>query len=143
VRKAKRILVAMAGGTVLAIGMAQVVLPGPAFLVIPAGLAILAAEFGWAQRWLCKARALLPKKAPTGRRGEGRKQSDARRIQTIVKANRDGNPGSHGPYRPQVGLAVVAGPAACAAVGMSPGRDRHSRIQAAAKRSYPMNPPFS
>jgi tellurite resistance protein TerC len=40
------------GGTVLALGIALVVLPGPALLVIPLGLAILALEFGWARRWL-------------------------------------------------------------------------------------------
>jgi hypothetical protein len=38
------------GGLVLAAGLALLVLPGPAFLVIPAGLAILASEFDWAKR---------------------------------------------------------------------------------------------
>ncbi|MHC1768826.1 MAG: PGPGW domain-containing protein [Verrucomicrobiia bacterium] len=51
-KKVKRILIAVAGVTVLAIGTALVVLPGPAFIVIPAGLAILATEFTWARRWL-------------------------------------------------------------------------------------------
>jgi len=51
----KRILVMVFGGTVLAIGIALIVLPGPAFIVIPVGLAILAIEFAWAQRWLDKA----------------------------------------------------------------------------------------
>jgi hypothetical protein len=59
-KKVKRIIVAVVGGTVLAVGLALVVLPGPAFLVIPAGLAILAMEFAWAKRWLRKARGLLP-----------------------------------------------------------------------------------
>ena len=40
------------GLTVLALGVALVVLPGPAILVIPLGLGILAAEFAWARRWL-------------------------------------------------------------------------------------------
>ena len=53
-KQVKRILVAVAGVTVLALGIALVVLPGPAFLVIPAGLAILAIEFAWARRWLAK-----------------------------------------------------------------------------------------
>ena len=48
--KGKRIIVAVVGGTVLAAGLALVVLPGPAFLVIPAGLAILAIEFTWVRR---------------------------------------------------------------------------------------------
>lgn len=59
-KKFKRIFVALIGGTVLAIGVALIVLPGPAFLVIPAGLAILAIEFAWAKRWLHKARGWLP-----------------------------------------------------------------------------------
>ncbi len=44
------------GGTVLLIGVAMVVLPGPAFVVIPAGLAILATEFVWARRLLVRVR---------------------------------------------------------------------------------------
>lgn len=55
-RTAKRVSVALIGGTVLLAGIALLVLPGPAFLVIPAGLAILATEFAWARRWLKKAR---------------------------------------------------------------------------------------
>lgn len=58
----KRITILVVGGTVLAIGVAFLVLPGPAFIVIPAGLAILAIEFAWARRWLRKARGLLPNK---------------------------------------------------------------------------------
>ena len=40
------------------IGIALIVLPGPAFVVIPVGLAILATEFAWARHWLKKARRL-------------------------------------------------------------------------------------
>jgi tellurite resistance protein TerC len=40
------------GGTVLLIGVAMIILPGPAVVVIPVGLAILATEFAWARRWL-------------------------------------------------------------------------------------------
>jgi hypothetical protein len=61
-KKFKRIFVGMIGGTVLVIGIALIVLPGPAFLVIPAGLAILALEFAWAGRWLRKARGWFPRK---------------------------------------------------------------------------------
>lgn len=55
-RWARRIAVALVGGTVLAIGIALLVLPGPAFVVIPVGLAILGAEFAWARHWLRKVR---------------------------------------------------------------------------------------
>jgi hypothetical protein len=64
IKKVKRIIVAVIGGTVLAVGLALVVLPGPAFLVIPAGLVILAMEFAWAGRWLRKAGSLLPNTKP-------------------------------------------------------------------------------
>ena len=55
-RWARRIVVAIVGGTVLAIGVALIVLPGPAFVVIPLGLAILSAEFAWARFWLRKVK---------------------------------------------------------------------------------------
>jgi tellurite resistance protein TerC len=48
----KKILVAFVGGSLLAAGLALLVLPGPAVVVIPAALAILAVEFLWARRWL-------------------------------------------------------------------------------------------
>jgi len=44
------------GGTVLLVGVALIVLPGPAFVVIPVGLAILGLEFAWARRWLRKVK---------------------------------------------------------------------------------------
>jgi tellurite resistance protein TerC len=57
-RVAKRIVVAVIGGTVTLIGIVLIVLPGPAFIVIPIGLSILATEFVWAKRWLEKARQM-------------------------------------------------------------------------------------
>ena len=54
----KRVIVSFVGATVLLIGVALLVLPGPAFVVIPVGLAILATEYAWARRWLRKARRI-------------------------------------------------------------------------------------
>jgi tellurite resistance protein TerC len=51
-RLARRIAISVVGFTVLAIGIAMMVLPGPAFIVIPIGLGILGLEFAWARRWL-------------------------------------------------------------------------------------------
>jgi uncharacterized protein (TIGR02611 family) len=48
----KKTLVALVGGSLLLAGLAMLLLPGPAFVVIPAALAILAIEFVWARRWL-------------------------------------------------------------------------------------------
>ena len=45
------------GGSVLIVGIAMIVLPGPAFVVIPVGLGILGLEFAWARIWLKKAKA--------------------------------------------------------------------------------------
>jgi putative membrane protein len=56
----RRLAIAVVGGTVLLVGIAMVVLPGPALLVIPLGLGILATEFIWARRWLKRAQALVP-----------------------------------------------------------------------------------
>ena len=58
-RVAKRIIVGVIGGTVTLLGIALIVLPGPAFIVIPIGLSILATEFLWAKRWLQKARDVV------------------------------------------------------------------------------------
>ena len=55
-KQAKRLIVAVIGFTILLIGVAMVVLPGPAFIVIPVGLGILATEFVWARRVLEKVK---------------------------------------------------------------------------------------
>ena len=47
-----RVLIAIAGFTLLLAGLAMLVLPGPALAVIPVALAILSLEFAWAARWL-------------------------------------------------------------------------------------------
>jgi uncharacterized protein (TIGR02611 family) len=46
---------AIAGATVTLAGIAMLVTPGPAFVVIPIGLAMLALEFAWAERLLDRA----------------------------------------------------------------------------------------
>jgi tellurite resistance protein TerC len=62
-RFAKRIVVAVVGGTITLIGIALLILPGPAFIVIPVGLSILATEFVWARRFLRKAREVATRVA--------------------------------------------------------------------------------
>jgi len=55
----KRFFIALIGGTVVLVGIAMLVLPGPAVVVIPMGLAILATEFIWARRALRKTKGLV------------------------------------------------------------------------------------
>jgi uncharacterized protein (TIGR02611 family) len=52
IRRLKTIITAVVGFTVIAIGVAMLVLPGPGLLVIGFGLLILSAEFVWAKRAL-------------------------------------------------------------------------------------------
>ena len=55
----RKIVIAILGGSVLLVGVAMIFLPGPAFVVVPLGLAILATEFAWARNYLLKARDLF------------------------------------------------------------------------------------
>jgi uncharacterized protein (TIGR02611 family) len=57
----KKVIVGTIGGIVLFAGILMVFLPGPALLVIPVGLAILATEFTWARRWLHRGRLAFVK----------------------------------------------------------------------------------
>jgi uncharacterized protein (TIGR02611 family) len=50
-----RVLYIAVGFTLLAAGVAMLVLPGPAFVVIPIGLAVLSLEFAWAEQLLERA----------------------------------------------------------------------------------------
>ena len=51
-RVARRIVIAAVGVSVVLVGLVMVITPGPAIIVIPLGLAILALEFAWARRLL-------------------------------------------------------------------------------------------
>lgn len=59
---AKRIAIAVVGSTILLIGVVMIVVPGPAVIVIPLGLAILGIEFAWARLWLAKVRRKISDK---------------------------------------------------------------------------------
>jgi len=61
-RTARRIVVAVVGVSVLLVGVVMLVTPGPAVVVIPIGLAILAIEFVWARQWLRKLREMISRK---------------------------------------------------------------------------------
>jgi hypothetical protein len=57
----KRIWTAIIGGTVLLVGVALLVLPGPGIPIVAAGLAILGTEFLWARRALRQAKGAVAK----------------------------------------------------------------------------------
>lgn len=73
---ARRIVIAVLGGTVLLAGIVMIVAPGPATLVIPIGLAILAVEFAWARLWLRKLRKTISNQ---NRKNHGERAENHRR----------------------------------------------------------------
>jgi uncharacterized protein (TIGR02611 family) len=54
-----KLVVTLVGSSVLAAGLVMMVTPGPGLVAIVAGLAILATEWDWADRWLTAARRKL------------------------------------------------------------------------------------
>ena len=79
VRTARRIAIGVAGATVVLVGIAMLVLPGPGLVVIGVGLALLSIEFAFAQRWL----RMLRDKASSAADGVGIPKKH-RRILPIV-----------------------------------------------------------
>jgi uncharacterized protein (TIGR02611 family) len=69
-KKIKRFIIGVIGFTILLIGIILIVLPGPAFIVIPAGLAILAIEFAWARKLLKKVKQQIKKNNTEAERKE-------------------------------------------------------------------------
>jgi uncharacterized membrane protein YqgA involved in biofilm formation len=59
-RQVRRIIIAVIGFTLLGIGLVMTVLPGPALLVIPLSLGILATEFVWARNLIKKVKSKIP-----------------------------------------------------------------------------------
>jgi len=65
-RLLRRIMIFMVGTGVLMVGVVMIVAPGPAFLIIPLGLAILATEFVWARRLLQLVKERLKRDPASG-----------------------------------------------------------------------------
>ena len=65
----KKFFIALMGGTVLLVGAALLVLPGPGLPIVAAGLAILATQFLWARRAVRRGKGM----AATVRRKSGLK----------------------------------------------------------------------
>ena len=66
IAQARRLIIAVIGFTVLLLGIAMIVLPGPALIVIPVGLGILSTEFIWAKRLLRKVKDTIRKNREGG-----------------------------------------------------------------------------
>lgn len=73
-KRVRRVAIAVAGGAVLLVGIIAIPYPGPGWLIVFTGLAILATEFPWARKVLEFAkyrydlwRAWLRRQSPTMR----------------------------------------------------------------------------
>jgi len=64
---ARRLAVILVGSTILLLGIVMIVIPGPAMVFIPIGLAILGLEFAWARSWLKRLRETISSSASKGR----------------------------------------------------------------------------
>jgi tellurite resistance protein TerC len=71
--RVRKLIVAVIGITVVLFGLALIALPGPAVVVVPLGLAILATEFAWARRLIRRGGTVLGKarrRWPWGRQAQ-------------------------------------------------------------------------
>ena len=59
IKQVKKVIIGIVGITIIIIGVAMLVLPGPAFIVIPVGLSVLATEFVWAKKLLNKVKVKI------------------------------------------------------------------------------------
>jgi len=71
VRQVKRAVTAVIGFTLLGFGLVLMVTPGPGWLVIFTGLAVLGAEFLWARRLLDRLKSGAGRVASALRPGSG------------------------------------------------------------------------
>jgi len=69
-RKARQLVVAVVGVTVVIIGIIMIFTPGPAIVVIPLGLGILATEFVWAKTLLHQVKTYIEKKVKKPKKTE-------------------------------------------------------------------------
>ncbi|MCB2155542.1 PGPGW domain-containing protein [bacterium] len=58
-RQVRKLIVLIVGSVVVLAGLVMIFTPGPAIIVIPAGIAILGIEFAWARRLLRRVRAKI------------------------------------------------------------------------------------
>lgn len=84
IKQTKRILKIIAGFALLAAGVIMLPLPGPGWLIIAAGLAILANEFPWAHRLLTRLKAAATWSMARYRAGRAYVSRAARRIARAV-----------------------------------------------------------
>lgn len=74
-RKLKLVIITTIGFSIVGIGIAMIVLPGPAIIVIPVGLGVLATEYVWAKNLLKHAKGMVTR-VRTGKPLFGKERAD-------------------------------------------------------------------
>ncbi|MCP5522003.1 MAG: PGPGW domain-containing protein [Verrucomicrobiales bacterium] len=106
-KQVRRVVIFVLGMSVVLFGVALLVLPGPAVVVIPAGLAILAIEFRWARNWLRRARVVV--KGTGARMGRGKTPLQLwREWRSRREQRRLARKGNAAPAHPDPGLSPVS-----------------------------------
>lgn len=59
----KKVIITLVGASLTIAGTLLIVLPGPAWLLLPIGLAVLSLEYPWARHWLKKSQTHLSQSA--------------------------------------------------------------------------------
>jgi hypothetical protein len=59
----KNALIALVGFILVAIGVIFILLPGPAIIFLPLGLALLSMQYNWAKIWLKRCQKMMRKSA--------------------------------------------------------------------------------
>ena len=70
----RRLLVLICGISIVIVGIVMIVTPGPAIVVIPAGIALLATEFLWARRLLDRLKKTIASRTESIRHGQRHKE---------------------------------------------------------------------
>lgn len=61
--KMKNSLITLVGFILVAIGLIFILLPGPAIIFLPLGLALLSLKYDWAKVWLKRCQRMMRKSA--------------------------------------------------------------------------------
>ncbi|MAJ61071.1 MAG: hypothetical protein CL936_13230 [Deltaproteobacteria bacterium] len=77
-RWVRRTAVLLVGTLLLVLGIALIVLPGPAVVVIPAAVGLLATEFEWAQKWRVGGEAVWRRVRDASRRRASAQEEERR-----------------------------------------------------------------
>lgn len=80
------------GGTLVAVGVALLVLPGPGLLVIALGLALLATEFAWARHVLVRGRHHATRAADAAKSAVRKRRNPGSPTPSIVADNKEEAP---------------------------------------------------